>query len=150
MNSAIATPSASGFDAELCWKRAVIDSGEFIVIVVAVKTTSHDQRLSLLASASRSILLKTSLMRGGAGVGSGRASAAVVTDLSVDDSFIAMCEGGQVEEGVWASKRKEHTFPSPPKLGAYLYSYRYPSIGAQINVLTDKFDSIRAGPKEVS
>jgi hypothetical protein len=39
-------------------------------------------------------------MRGGAGVGSGRASAAVVTDLSVDDSFIAMCEGGQVEGGV--------------------------------------------------
>lgn len=99
MNSAIATPSVSGFDAELCWKRAVIDSGEFIVIVVAVKT-SHDQRLSFLASASRSILLKTSLMRGGAGVGSGRASAAVVTDLSVDDSFIAMCEGGQVEGGV--------------------------------------------------
>ena len=100
MNSAIATPSVSGFDAELCWKRAVIDSGEFIVIVVAVKTTSHDQRPSFLASASRSILLKTSLMRGGAGVGSGRASAAVVTDLSVDDSFIAMCEGGQVEGGV--------------------------------------------------
>jgi hypothetical protein len=94
------SPSVSGFNAELCWKRAVIDSGEFIVIVVAVKTTSHDQRLSLLASASRSILLKTSLMRGGAGVGSGRASAAVVTDLSVNDSFIAMCEGGQVEGGV--------------------------------------------------
>ena len=124
MNSAIATPSVSGFDAELCWKRAVIDSGEFIVIVMAVKTTSHDQRLSLLASASRSMLLKTSLMRGGAGVGSGRASAAVVTDLSVDDSFIAMCEGGQVEEGVWAGKRKEHTLPSPPKPGAYPYSYR--------------------------
>ena len=63
-------------------------------------------------------------MRGGAGIGPGRASAAVVTDLRVDDSFIAMCEDGQVEEGVWASKRREHTLPSPPKPGAYLHSYR--------------------------
>ena len=124
MNSTTVTASISGLDAELSWKRAVIDSGEFIVIVVAVMTASHNQRPSLLASASCPILLKTCRMLGGAGIVPGRASAALMTDLRAGDSFIVTCGDGQAVKSIWTSKRRECTFRSPPKPGPYLHSYR--------------------------
>lgn len=59
MNSAIATPSFSGFDLLAELYRAVMDSGEFIVMVAAVEMLSHDGRLSFRSVASCSILLYT-------------------------------------------------------------------------------------------
>jgi len=53
-----------------------MDSGEFIVIVVAVDSASHDGRPSLCAAASLSIFLYTDSMLRGAGTGPGRACAA--------------------------------------------------------------------------
>lgn len=52
MNSAICTPSLDGFDALVELYRAIIDSGEFMVIVAAVEMPSHDGRPSFRSVAS--------------------------------------------------------------------------------------------------
>jgi hypothetical protein len=52
MNSAVATPSLSGLDVVELLYRAIMDSGEFIVIVAAVDIPSHDGRPSLRSVAS--------------------------------------------------------------------------------------------------
>jgi hypothetical protein len=52
MNSAIATPSLCGLDALVELYSAIIDSGEFIVIVAAVEMPSHDGRPSFRSMAS--------------------------------------------------------------------------------------------------
>lgn len=57
MNSAVATPSLSGRDWVELLYRAIMDSGEFMVIVAAVDMLSHDGRPSLRSVASLSILL---------------------------------------------------------------------------------------------
>ena len=64
-----------------------MDSGEFIVIVAAVEMPSHDGRPSLRSVASSSILLYTACILGGAGTGPGRECEALMSDLSVGDSF---------------------------------------------------------------
>ena len=64
-----------------------MDSGEFIVIVAAVEMPSHDGRPSLRSVASSSIRLYTAWILGGAGTGPGRECAALMSDLSVGDSF---------------------------------------------------------------
>ena len=87
MNSAIATPSLSGLAVAELLYRAIIDSGEFIVMVAAVEMPSHDGRPSLRSVASCSIRLYTACILGGAGTGPGRECAALMSDLSVGDSF---------------------------------------------------------------
>ena len=87
INSAIATPSASGLEVLELWYKASMDSGEFIVIVAAVEMASHDGRPSLRSEASCSIRLYTAWILGGAGTGPGRECAALMSDLSVGDSF---------------------------------------------------------------
>lgn len=57
MNSAIATASLSVFDLLDVLYKAIIASGEFIVIVAAVEMPSHDGRPSFRSVASFSILL---------------------------------------------------------------------------------------------
>jgi hypothetical protein len=52
INSAIATPSLCGRDALVELYNAIIDSGEFIVIVAAVEMPSHDGRPSFRSVAS--------------------------------------------------------------------------------------------------
>jgi hypothetical protein len=56
INSAIATPSLCGLDALVELYSAIIDSGEFIVIVAAVDMPSHDGRPSFRSVASSWIL----------------------------------------------------------------------------------------------
>jgi hypothetical protein len=87
MSSAIATPSLSGFDELAALKRASIESGEFIVIVAAVERASHDGRPSFCACASCSILLYKASMLRGAGIGPGRACAALMRALRLEDSL---------------------------------------------------------------
>jgi hypothetical protein len=90
MNSAIATRSLSDFDLVMYSKRTAMDSGEFIVITVAVETVSHDHRLSLRAMASLSNTPNISRMLAGAGVGSFLEPAVLIKDVRVGDSFISM------------------------------------------------------------
>jgi hypothetical protein len=59
INSAIATPSLCGLDALVELYNAIIDSGEFIVIVAAVDIPSHDGRPSFRSVASSWILWYT-------------------------------------------------------------------------------------------
>jgi hypothetical protein len=87
MSSAIATPSLSGFDALADLKRASIESGEFIVMVAAVDRASHDGRPSFCACASCSIFLYNASMLRGAGIGPGRACAALMRALRLEDSL---------------------------------------------------------------
>ena len=91
MNSAVATPSLSGLDAVELLYRATMDSGEFIVMVAAVEMPSHDGRPSLRSVASSSIRLYTAWILRGAGTGPGRECAALMSDLSVGDSFDMVC-----------------------------------------------------------
>lgn len=56
INSAIATPSLWGRDALVELYNAIMDSGEFIVIVAAVEIPSHDGRPSFRSVASSWIL----------------------------------------------------------------------------------------------
>jgi hypothetical protein len=56
MNSAIWTLSFWGRDALVELYRAIMDSGEFMVIVAAVEMPSHDGRPSLRSVASSCIL----------------------------------------------------------------------------------------------
>jgi hypothetical protein len=98
MNSATATLSLSGFTQVVYWKRASIDSGEFIVIVVAVRMASHGQRPRPLATASRSALMNISRIPAGAGVGSGRELGASMSDLSAMDSLIVSWEMMRLEK----------------------------------------------------
>jgi hypothetical protein len=91
INSAIATPSLSGLDVVELWYRAIMDSGEFMVMVAAVEMPSHDGRPSLRSVASCSIRLYTAWILGGAGTGPGRECAALMSDLSVGDSFDMVC-----------------------------------------------------------
>jgi hypothetical protein len=100
MNSAIKVLSLSGFGAVVYRKRAAIDSGEFIVIVVAVMMASHDQILSFLALASCSILEKASQAFGDAGIATGQGSALSINDLRVDDSSIALNRAGSASRRV--------------------------------------------------
>lgn len=79
-------------------------SGEFIVIVAAVLTASHDGRPSSRSVASRSIFLKTLCMFRGAGTGPGRACEAFMRALRAGESLdmvdrfaIVECEGGELE-----------------------------------------------------
>jgi hypothetical protein len=53
----MATPSLSGLEELELWYKAIMDSGEFIVIVAAVEMPSHDGRPSLRSVASCSIRL---------------------------------------------------------------------------------------------
>jgi hypothetical protein len=87
MNSAIATPSVCGRDVLVELYRAIMDSGEFIVMVAAVEMPSHEGRPSLRSVASSCILWYTAWMRGGAGTGPGRECAALMRDLRAGDSF---------------------------------------------------------------
>jgi hypothetical protein len=98
MNSATATLSLSGFTQVVYWKRASIDSGELIVIVVAVRMASHGQRPRPLATASRSALMNISRIPAGAGVGSGRELGASMSDLSAIDSLIVSWEMMRLEK----------------------------------------------------
>jgi hypothetical protein len=87
INSAVATLSLGDWELVLVWYRAAIDSGEFMVIVAAVVTASHDGRPSLRAVASCSILLYTAWILGGAGTGPGREWAALMRDLRAGESL---------------------------------------------------------------
>lgn len=87
MNSAIATWSFSDFELLDELYKAIIDSGEFIVIVAAVEMPSHDGRPSFRAVASSSIFLNTDCIWRGAGTGPGRECAALMRDLRVGESF---------------------------------------------------------------
>jgi hypothetical protein len=87
INSAVATLSLGDWELVLVWYRAAIDSGEFMVIVAAVVTASHDGRPSLRAVASFSILLYTAWILGGAGTGPGREWAALMSDLRAGESL---------------------------------------------------------------
>jgi hypothetical protein len=57
MNSAVATRSLSGSELVTYWKRAFIEPGASIVIIVAVKIASHIGRPSSLVAASCSAFL---------------------------------------------------------------------------------------------
>lgn len=94
MNSATWTLSSCDFDCVLLWKRASIDSGEFMVMVAAVETASHEGRPSCLSVASFSIFLKTDWIFGGAGTGPGRECAAFMSCLRAGDSLDMMGELG--------------------------------------------------------
>lgn len=87
INSAIATASVVGFDARATLNNAAIDAGEFIVIVAAVESASHDGRPSFRAPASLSILEYNASMLWGAGVVPGRAWAAFISPLRLGDNF---------------------------------------------------------------
>lgn len=77
----MATLSLADLDALATLYRIIIDSGEFIVIVVAVDNASHEGRPSFRAEASCSILLYTVSMCCGAGMGPGRAWDALMSAL---------------------------------------------------------------------
>jgi hypothetical protein len=94
INSAVATLSLGDWELVLVWYRAAIDSGEFMVIVAAVVTASHDGRPSLRAVASCSILLYTAWILGGAGTGPGREWAALMSDLRAGESLDMVGVGG--------------------------------------------------------
>lgn len=87
MSSTIATLSLSGFDALAALYSASIESGEFIVIVAAVDSASHDGRPSFCVVASRSIFLYTASICRGAGIGPGRAWEAFMRALRLGDSL---------------------------------------------------------------
>lgn len=77
-----------------------MDSGEFMVIVAAVLTASHDGRPSWRSAASASIFLKTDWIFGGAGTGPGRACAAFMSCLTAGESFdIAGELDGEMRDG---------------------------------------------------
>lgn len=67
-------------------------SGEFMVIVAAVLTASHDGRPNCRSVASLSIFLNTDWIFGGAGTGPGRACAAFISCLRAGESFDMVCE----------------------------------------------------------
>ena len=104
MNSAICTPSLAGFDALVELNSAIMDSGEFMVIVAAVDMPSHDGRPSLRSVASSWMRWYTAWMRGGAGTGPGRECAALMSDLRAGESF-DMVDG-------WASEAVLHGWPA--------------------------------------
>jgi hypothetical protein len=79
ISSAISTASFSGLFSLADLYSATIDSGEFIVIVVAVESASHEGRPSLCAVASCSIFLYIDWIWRGAGTGPGRACAALMS-----------------------------------------------------------------------
>jgi hypothetical protein len=87
MNSAIWTLSFCGREALVELYKAIMDSGEFMVIVAAVEMPSHDGRPNLRSVASSWILWYTAVMRGGAGTGPGRECAALMSCLRAGDSF---------------------------------------------------------------
>ena len=87
MSSTIATLSLVGFDSLATLYSASIESGEFIVMVTAVDRASHDGRPSFCADASCSIFLYRDSMLRGAGMGPGRACAALINAFRLDDSF---------------------------------------------------------------
>jgi hypothetical protein len=66
---------------------ATIESGEFIVMVAAVDSASHDGLPRFWAVASRSILLYKASMPRGAGTGPGRAWEAFMRLFRPGESF---------------------------------------------------------------
>jgi hypothetical protein len=88
----MATPSLVGFDSLAALYNDSIDSGEFIVMVAAVESASHDGRPSFCAVASLSIFLYSDSMFRGAGMGPGRACAALMSALRPGASLdMAVC-----------------------------------------------------------
>lgn len=98
ISSAIATLSIADLDALAVWYSATIESGEFMVIVAAVESASHDGRPSLCAVASCSIFLKIESMCLGAGTGPGRECAALMRALRLGDSFDMLDEDMEEDE----------------------------------------------------
>lgn len=87
INSAICTLSLGGLELLATLNRAAIDSGEFIVIVAAVDSASHDGLPSFRAVASCAILEYIDSMLRGAGIGPGRECAALMRALRLGDNF---------------------------------------------------------------
>ena len=87
ITSAMATLSLVVLSALAELYSATMESGEFIVMVAAVDSASHDGRPSLCAVASFSIRPYTSWMCRGAGTGPGRACAAFMRAFRPGASF---------------------------------------------------------------
>jgi hypothetical protein len=71
---------------------AIIESGEFIVMVAAVEMPSHDGRPSFRSLASDWMRWYMAWMRGGAGTGPGRECEALMRDLRAGESLDMVSE----------------------------------------------------------